>query len=207
MTGLVSASTILKGFHGYLEIFVSIPQWMAIVSMGILWAIVISTSLYFLVALVCSVALPLTDITSSNAPLALIIKRYSNLPTEIIGAIGLIAILNGALVQMIMVSRMFYGLSKLGVAPSFLKVISAKTHTPISATLITVGLILIMALLFPLGNLARLTSTIILFVFGLICAALIKIKLKKDEAEPPRFQVPIIIPALGLVFSILFLII
>ena len=296
-TGLVSSATILKGFHGYLELFVSIPQWLSITVMVILlaaiaikgikesvmavsiitilelsglalviwygapqlgelpqlissWnktglsftvvngafvaffafvgfedmvnsaeevidapknlpraivlAIVISTFLYFLVSLVCALSLPLEDITSSNAPLAVMVKRYSTLSPKIMGAIGLVAILNGALVQIVMVSRMLYGLSNLKSAPKFFGVVSPRTQTPINSTIITALLVWIMAISFPLGNLAKTTSTIILVVFALICAALIKLK-KDHGGEHPSFRVPLIIPVLGLLSSFFFL--
>lgn len=297
LTGIVSASTILKGFHGYLELFFSSPQWLSISIMvvllgaiaikgikesvvvvsiitflevsglvlviaygvpqldnlptlinswkieglnltifsgafvaffafvgfedmvntaeevvdapknmprAIIFAIIISTFLYFIVSLVCAVSLPLDEISNNKAPLALMIKRYSSLSPMIMGAIGLVAILNGALVQMIMVSRMFYGMANLGVAPKVFGKVSVKTGTPILATLLTVGIIWVLSLSFPLGNLARITSFIILIVFGLISAALIKLKFKAD-GDYTGFQVPLYVPVLGLVSSLFFL--
>lgn len=297
LTGIISASTILKGFHGYLEVFYSVPQPLSISLMVIflgliaikgvkesvavvsiitlleifglllvIWfglpyvdqlpvligewqqtglkssilagallaffafvgfedmvnmaeevvdapknlpraiiiAVIISTALYFIVSLVCAVALPLEDILASKAPLVLIVERNSSLSPKIMAGIALISIINGALVQMIMVSRMFYGMANLGVAPKFLGAISGKTHTPIFATLVTIALVWILAMSFPLGNLAKATSLVILVVFIFICAALIKIKMDKKFLKAP-FSVPLFVPILGAISCLLFL--
>ncbi|HLD32935.1 MAG TPA: hypothetical protein VJB10_05100, partial [Candidatus Peribacteraceae bacterium] len=83
--------------------------------------------------------------------------------------------LNGLVVQMIMASRMFYGLSKAGWLPSAFKAINARTQTPVFSTVVVVVLILILALAFPIVQLAQATSAVILCVFILInlsCAVL-----------------------------------
>lgn len=171
---------------------------------AILLSIIISTLIYFFVTIACAISLSIEELKSSTSPLVLVITKNSSMSPKLMGVIALISIVNGALVQMIMVSRMLYGMAKIEVAPKLFSKISSKTHTPINATVFTVLIIWILAILFPIGKLAQATSFIIICVFVIICSSLIKIKLAK-EYTPSSFKVNIIIPIIGLVLCLLFL--
>lgn len=170
---------------------------------SIIAALIISTALYFLVSLACSLSLTQSEITSTGAPLALILEKNSSLSPKILGVIGMIAIINGALVQIIMVSRLFYGMANLNKAPKFLGKISKRTNTPINSTILASALVLIFALTFPLDNLAKMTSTVIIILFCLINAALIQLKIKSSQVND-GFNLPLWVPICGLVVSLLF---
>lgn len=169
---------------------------------AIVWAIIITTIIYFLVSLTCSLALPIDVLKASNAPLALVVERNSNLSPKIMGGIALVSIVNGVLVQMIMVSRMLYGMGNIGVAPKIFSNVSEKTSTPIYSTLFTIALVWGLALLFPVGELAKGTSTVIVIVFTIICLSLIKVKL---DRKSPRasFHVNIFVPGIGALICLL----
>lgn len=169
---------------------------------AILWAIIISTIIYFLVSLTCSLALPIDALKTSDAPLALVVELNSNLSPKIMGAIALVSIVNGVLVQMIMVSRMLYGMGNIGVAPKIFSNVSLKTSTPIYSTVFTIVLIWVLALLFPVGELAKATSSVIIIVFTIICLSLIKIKLDKKSPRA-SFHVNIFIPCIGAITCLL----
>jgi amino acid transporter len=47
------------------------------------------------------------------------------------------AVINGALIQIIMVSRILYGISRQIWLPNFLSGVHLKTSTPINATIFT----------------------------------------------------------------------
>ena len=96
---------------------------------AIILALFISTILYLAIALVAVLALPINDLASSNAPLALIVQKKGGLSSQFMGVVSLIAVINGTLVQIIMASRVVYGLGKQkGVAKIFSKVHYTNFH-------------------------------------------------------------------------------
>ena len=79
---------------------------------AILLALGIATAIYFIVIYVClSVVSPL-ELSNADAPLGLVYERATGKEPVLISAIGLCAVTNGALIQIIMGSRILYGLSR-----------------------------------------------------------------------------------------------
>ncbi len=171
---------------------------------AIFWALAIASTLYFLVALAMIVSLPLDSLAKSDAPLAdfFQVKGYS---PALITWISLVAIVNGALAQIIMASRVIYGMARENHAPKFLGHVNVYRHTPDVATGIVSLVILILALGFRIEWLANLTSTIILGVFIMIHLALIQMKLTQSESSPPPVSYPLFFPVVGVVLTSLFL--
>jgi len=143
---------------------------------AILIAIGVATLLYVLVAVAVVSALPLETLASSDAPLALLIGSRGAGWGKVISAISIFAILNGLLVQIIMGSRVLYGMAAQGNAPIFFSNIHPKTRTPMEATVLMIALVLIFALWLPLVVLAKITSFVILIIFTLVNLALWRVK-------------------------------
>jgi amino acid transporter len=129
-----------------------------------------------------------------------VIVESRGLPPEIIAGISLLAVLNGALVQIIMASRVLYGLASQNLLWRGFAYVHPRTRTPAVGTA-AVGLaLLVLALAFSLGGLARATSFIALGIFALVNASLWRIK-QRDPARP-AFSIPLAVPVLGLLLSI-----
>ncbi|MFQ5588289.1 MAG: APC family permease [Nitrospiria bacterium] len=155
---------------------------------AILIAIGAATLLYVLVAVAAVSALPLETLSASDAPLALLIESRGATWGKAISAISIFAILNGLLVQIVMASRVFYGMADQGNAPAFFSQIHPKTRTPLAATLATIALVLIFALWLPLVVLAKITSFVILIIFTLVNMALWRIKKDPRYADQMTFK-------------------
>jgi APA family basic amino acid/polyamine antiporter len=203
-TGAFIAFFAFVGFEDMVNTAEEVIDAPRVLPKAIVWAVIISTLIYFLVSIVCSLALPLDILKSSSAPLVLVVEQNSNLSPKVLGGIALVSIINGALVQIIMVSRMFYGMGQIGVAPKIFSNVSSKTNTPIVSTLFTIFIIWTFAILFPVGNLANATSMVVTLVFITVCFSLIKLKLDKNS-QKASFHVNIIIPIIGAILSLLFL--
>jgi amino acid transporter len=121
-------------------------------------------------------------------------------------AIAVVATLNGVIVQIILASRVLYGLARQGNLPAALHEVNPLTHTPLAATALAVVLVLLPALLVPLEGLADLASRFTLSLFALVDLALIRIKAR--EAEPPHglFIAPPWVPWAGFASCIAFLV-
>ncbi len=175
---------------------------------AIIIALVVSTILYLAIALVAVLALPINDLASSNAPLALIVENSKeasgNKSTLFISAISLIAVINGALIQIIMASRVLYGMGNTGLAPRTLAKIHPRTQTPLISTGLTTFAVLVLALWLPLVTLAQITSFITLTIFAVVNLSLIRLKLRTPHV-PETVHYPLWVPIIGALLSIIFL--
>lgn len=169
--------------------------------MGIVIALVTTGLLYTAVAIAALVTLPLDELSNSEAPLALLLERNSTIPVEIMALISIIAITNGALIQIIMVSRVLYGMANHHIAPSFLGSVNPKTRTPMKATLITGSLVVTFALWLPITTLAKATSSLILVVFTLVNLSLLVLNYRERNWS----IVGLLAPTMGALLCISFL--
>lgn len=172
---------------------------------AIFLTLTISTLLYFLVAAISVLSVPINELGTSKAPLALVFSKTTGLPPLTMTIIAIIATVNGIIIQMIMASRVLYGLARQGSLPAILGDVHPVTRTPVNSTLLVAIIILILALLFPKNNLAEATSAITLVVFSLVNLALLSIKLRSDKAPEGTFIVWTWVPGAGFIISLIFL--
>jgi amino acid transporter len=122
----------------------------------------------------------------------------------VITIISMFAVINGVLIQIIMASRVCYGMGRKGWLPQLFARVHGVTRTPVIATLAVAVVVLIMALWLPLETLAKATSYLLLLVFALINLALWR--LKRAGPQPVGIIcVPRWVPASGIVASAGFL--
>ena len=171
---------------------------------AILIALVVSTLLYMGISLVAIAAVPIEELAASAAPLAYIYEQASGKEPTIIVSIALFAVVNGALIQIIMASRVCYGMSRQGWLPGFFSEVNRATGTPLVATVLVSLMLLVMALWFPIETLARFASLLLLVVFALVNLALWRIK-RKDANHDDVFLVPAWVPLIGFISSTAFL--
>lgn len=172
---------------------------------AIMISLAILTVLYIIVAVIAGLGLTPQELDQSDAPLADILAKEGEGYPKIISAIGLIAIVNGVLVQIVMSARVLYGMAEKKMAPKIFGKVSSKTRTPIWSHIFATVFILILALSFNLENLAKATNYILIFVFVLINLALVAIKRKNPNPEGIRTY-PMLIPVLGAIFSLAILV-
>ncbi len=163
---------------------------------AIILAVIISTLLYAGVAIVAVLLVDPQQLAQSDAPLADVYIKATGEAPIVISMIGMFAVVNGALIQMIMASRLLYGMSSRGWLPVWFSRVYSVTRTPLNSTVVIVSLMLFFAILLPMVTLAELTSSLIMVVFMLINLALIKIKQKQPYPEGVRVY-SVWIPRLG----------
>jgi APA family basic amino acid/polyamine antiporter len=160
----------------------------------------VATLLYMLVALAAVLSLPAAELAKSDAPFALLYTRATGQPATAISLISLFAVINGALIQIIMASRVLYGMSREGWLTAALGRVHPVRRTPLLATALVTLAVLALALWLPLVTLARATSFITLVAFSLINLALLRIKRRTPRvAGAPCF--PWWVPLMGFLTS------
>lgn len=172
---------------------------------AILFALVGATFLYLLVSYVTVSSLSYKELMNSAVPLIAIIKQQGHSPV-LFSLIAMVAITNGILVQIIVSSRLIYGMANIQNAPRGFAKIYEKTQIPLLATLVILLAIVIMAYWFPIQILAKITSLLMLFIFMMMHLSLIVLKLKNPKRDS-AFSIPFIIPVIGIILLILFLLI
>ncbi|EPZ51957.1 amino acid permease [Bacteriovorax sp. BAL6_X] len=172
------------------------------ISRSIYIALITSTILYILVAIVAISSIPLNKLNTSPAPIKDMYVHHGGDPF-VIGLIGSFAIFNGIMAQVIMGSRILYGLRHPFKWMSFLSVVNKKTKTPINATIVIAVVITILISFFELKSLAMATSFIILIIFTLVNTSLVLIRIKNRQIKVKYLWTPI----LAVIVNILFLII
>jgi len=173
------------------------------IPLAIIISLVVTTIFYILISVVAILLMSPQELAASSAPLAMIYQTTTGQSPVVITIISLISVINGALIQVIMASRVLYGMSRKQWLPEKIGEINELTHTPLIATIIVIGFILFFALLFPLLSLAKITSFITLIIFMLINFALLKIKYSKREHD--GFTVPLWVPLIGGFSTLLFI--
>lgn len=170
---------------------------------AIFLSLIIAAVLYILVALVTVLMLTPAELANTDAPFAQIYKKATGGDTTVISLISILAIINGALIQMIMVSRILYGMSKERWLPGFLSYVWPKTKTPVTSTILVMAVILIFAAWLPIVSLANITSSFILIIFTVINLSLIRVKLS-SPAPMGIINVPLWVPVAGVIINIIF---
>jgi amino acid transporter len=190
------------GFEDMVNVAEEVKNPQRNLPLAIVIALVATTVIYVLIALVAVLAMTPEELARSDAPLASLIE-HSGYPSVVssIGLIGLVAVVNGALIQIIMASRVVYGMAREGIAPVTFATVNARTRTPVRATLAVTFVILLMALWLPLVKLAETTSFITLTVFALINLALWRLKVRAPH-PPGIVRYPLWVPVTGFALCI-----
>lgn len=166
--------------------------------------VLIAGGIYFLVTFTASLVVPTEQLANSDGPLLEVVREGSEIPTRAFSAIALLAIANGALINMIMASRLLYGMAQERVMPEALGRVHAGRRTPWIAIIFTTAVAMVLISIGKLEELAVVTVMLLLIVFALVNLAVLV--LRKDRVEHDHFVTPRIFPILGiLIAAVLFL--
>lgn len=200
MGGVLLAFFAFIGFEDMVNMAEEVKDPVRIMPRAILTVLALSSIIYVALALVIVAAMDMDALRDSGAPLADVFAQTSGLDGRIISLVAILAIINGGLVQIIMGARVIYGLTNQGSLPKVLGRVNAKTRTPVLATVIVSGIVLVLALAGTLSGLASITSLLLLTVFTLINLALLRIKAR---VAPPHGapNYPWFVPVLGALIS------
>jgi basic amino acid/polyamine antiporter, APA family len=133
---------------------------------------------------------PLLKVVQAGAP---------SFPVGVFGFITMFAVANSALINMLMASRLVYGMSRERVLPAVLGKVHRTRQTPYIAilftTLLALGLITFVGEVPALGGT---TALLLLCVFTVVNIAVLV--LRRDRVEHQHFRTPTILPILGALF-------
>ena len=167
-------------------------------------ALLIAGLVYVAVGVAASSVLPMEKLVATSAPLLEVVRTSGlNIPPRVFAFIALVAVANGALLTMIMASRLTYGMACLGLLPDALSKVLPQRRTPwiaiIATTLVAIGLTLT-------GTLAILAETVVLLLlFVFLSTNLSVLILRRDEVSEDHFRIPTWVPVLAIVSCLVLL--
>ncbi|GAA1313196.1 APC family permease [Brachybacterium tyrofermentans] len=163
---------------------------------------------YVLISILAVAVVPIGRLTESTTPLLEVVKVGApGIPIDTIFAfISIFAVANTVLINMMMASRLLYGMSKQGVLPGFLKGVLATARTPWAGIVFSTGLafVLVLTVKFVLAEetiqaLGGTTALLLLAVFGMVNISVLV--LRKDKVDADHFRTPTVLPVIGAITS------
>ncbi|MFN8033096.1 MAG: APC family permease [Mycobacterium sp.] len=201
VTGAFLAFYAFIGFEDMVNVSEEVKKPSRTMPLAIMFALLASTVLYLLVVVVSTTLVAPAELAASEAPLTLVFERSGAGHAIFLSLIGLIAAVNGVIVQVIMCSRILYGLAKEGWIHSLFAHVHGSYQTPVKATLVVICVMIIGTAVLPLVSLAQLTSLLVLVIFTLVNASLIMIK-RRHRDHQGYIEVPVAIPYLGVLMCL-----
>ncbi|GGM07104.1 amino acid permease [Nakamurella endophytica] len=170
-----------------------------------LTGLTVTAAIYVLVSLVAVALVPVGTLAESPTPLVEVVRAGApGLPmAEILPFISMFAVANSALINMLMASRLVYGLARQRVLPPALGRVHAVRRTPWVAVLFTTGLALALIAYVSFADadavavLGGTTSLLLLAVFAVVNVAVLV--LRRDPRPGRYFRTPTAVAALGAV--------
>lgn len=167
-------------------------------------ALITAGVVYAAVAVAASVVLDPQQLGASSAPLLDVVRATGYaVPERLFALVALIAVANGALLTMIMASRLAYGMADEGLLPAALGKVLPQRRTPWAAILATT--LVAMALAFT-GTLAALAETVVLLLLVVFISTNVAVLvLRRDAVDRPHFRTPTVLPVLAILSCLLLL--
>jgi amino acid transporter len=169
---------------------------------GMMWAIIICTILYIIIALILTGIVPY-DQLAVGEPLAFVFKQI-NLPkmTFIISISAVVAMASVLLVFQMGQPRIWLSMSRDGLLPKRFSKIHPKYKTPSFATIVVGFVVAVPALFMNLTMVTDLCSIGTLFAFVLVCGGVLVLQ-NKPDVERGSFRTPYINAGIVLPFLLL----
>ncbi|UJP39617.1 APC family permease [Cellulomonas palmilytica] len=150
---------------------------------------------YLLVGLVAPAVVPLQELRESSGPLLEVVEVAGGVPLEVFSAIALVAVANGALLTMIMSSRLAYGMADEGLLPSVFSRVLPGRRTPVVAIVATTAVAMVLT---ATGSLVDLASTVVLLLLLVFLSTNVAVLvLRRDRVDHDHFRAWTALPVLA----------
>jgi APA family basic amino acid/polyamine antiporter len=174
------------------------------VPIGIISSLLICTVLYIAVTVVLTGMVPY-QLIDRDAAVAVAFQSVGLRWGQFVISLGAVAgITSVMLVLMLSQPRVLLAMARDGLLPkSFFGAVHPRFRTPWKSTMLTGGVVALMASFIPLGILAELVNIGTLLAFVIVCAAVLIMRMTNPQAERP-FRCPAVpvIPILGILFCL-----
>ncbi len=172
---------------------------------AIVIAMVAVTLIYATVGVGVVNVVPMEELVGSEVPLSIFAQRLlPGFSGAWVALVALFAVTNTALFNMIMGSRILYGMARQGWIPAAFGRVHPHRKTPTWGVVAVLLLAAATALSGVLRILAESTNVIILAVFFFVSLSLVIVMRRGVEADDPKepfFRIPIAVPVVGMAIA------
>jgi len=211
LKGVIEAGVLIffgyLGFEGITRLAEETKNPEKNIPKAIMYSMIITTILYILVGISAVSVIPWQELSTAQAPLALVAQRvFGEQSFLILSVIALFSTFNTALMFLLTGSRLIYGISQQEAIPKVFTMVGKRFRTPWVAIISIVVAAMLFLFLGDLKTIANLTNFTIFSVFIIINASVIYFRYKKPITT--GFRVPLhvgrfpVIPFFGIVASI-----
>ena len=209
--GVIEAGVLIffgyLGFEGITRLAEETKDPEKSIPKAIMYSMVITTILYVLVGISAVSVIPWQELSTAQAPLALVAERvFGEQSFLILSVIALFSTFNTALMFLLTGSRLLYGVGQQEAIPKIFTMVGNRFRTPWVAILFIIVAAILFLFLGDLKTIANLTNFTVFSVFIVINASVIYFRYKKPIAT--GFKVPFhigrfpVLPFLGMITSL-----
>ncbi|MBC7830594.1 MAG: APC family permease [Hyphomicrobium sp.] len=201
MWGVIAGTTLaffaMVGFEDSVNMAEETKDPSRIFPKVLLGGLLLTGLVYVLVSISAIALVSPEELGDGETPLLKVVQAGApGFPLGLFGIITMFAVANSALINMLMASRLIYGMSREHVLPTVLGKVHATRRTPYIAigftTLLAFALIAFVGEVPALGGT---TALLLLCVFTVVNVAVLV--LRKDAVEHDHFRAPTFVPVLG----------
>jgi basic amino acid/polyamine antiporter, APA family len=156
----------------------------------------ITGAIYLVIALITSTLVPTDELAKSSGPLLLVVQAAAPwFPAVLFSVIALFAVTNSALINMLMASRLLYGMANEKIIPKQFGLVHPTRRTPWISILFTSLIAIILVSSLKIEDLGSTTSLLLLAVFAVVNVAVLV--LRREKVDHQHFKAPTWVPVLG----------
>ena len=164
--------------------------------------VMVAVLIYMAVAFTATMLVDTETLTKSSGPLLEVVKVAGlAFPPKLFALIALFAVANTALMNMIMASRLVYGMARQRVVPSLFGSVHSTRGTPWVAILFTTAIAVVLVATGDIAGLDETTVLLLLCVFALVNISVLL--LRRDRVDHEHFRAPTWMPLLGAVVCLI----
>ncbi|WP_267245179.1 APC family permease [Streptomyces sp. PR69] len=163
--------------------------------------VAVTGTIYVLVALVSSLLVEHGALARSDTPLLEVVKVGGlEFPPKLFALITLFAVSNSALINIMMASRLCYGMANERILPRAMGRVLAKRRTPVTGIVFVSLIAIVLVSTGEIKTLSDTTALLLLCVFAVVNVAVLV--LRRDPVAHEHFRTPTALPVLGAVTAL-----
>jgi basic amino acid/polyamine antiporter, APA family len=201
LTGVIAATGLaffaMVGFEDSVNMAEECKEPRRIFPKVLLLGLGITGLIYVLVSISAIALVPADQLSEGETPLLQVVEAGApGFPLGLFGVITMFAVANTALINMLMASRLVYGLGREGVLPPLLSRVHPRRRTPVTAILFTTALAFgLITFVGAVPDLGGTTALLLLMVFAVVNVAVLVLRRKPIDAD--HFRTPTVLPVIG----------
>ncbi|MFF3645787.1 APC family permease [Streptomyces sp. NPDC002564] len=206
MTGVLGATALgffaFVGFEDSVNMAEETKDPVRTFPRAIFIGVAVTGTIYVLVALVSSLLVDYKTLEGSSGPLLEVVKAGGvDFPHKLFALIALFAVTNSALINIMMASRLCYGMANERILPRAMGRVLSERRTPVVGIVFVSLLAIGLVSTGEIEGLGDTTAFLLLCVFAVVNVSVLV--LRRDPVEHRHFRAPTVLPVLGAITALI----